>query len=82
MKNVKIYALSTCIHCKHCKEFLDERGLPYDCIYVDRLAGEERTEIINQIKKVNPGLSFPTVMVDDAVIVGFDKLELEKALEE
>lgn len=80
MKTVKVYALSTCIHCKHCKEYLDERGQPYECVYVDRLAGEERSETIATIKKVNPNLSFPTVMVDNTVIVGFDKEQLEKAL--
>ena len=80
MKTVKVYALSTCIHCKHCKEYLDERGQPYECVYVDRLAGEERSETIAAIKKVNPNLSFPTVMVDNTVIVGFDKEQLEKAL--
>jgi glutaredoxin-like protein NrdH len=80
MKTVTIYALSTCIHCKHCKEYLDERGQPYECIYVDRLTGDERKQTIETIKKVNPNLSFPTVMVGDDVVVGFDKTELEKIL--
>lgn len=80
MKTVKIYALSTCIHCKHCKEYLDERGQPYECVYVDRLAGEERNETIAAIKKVNPNLSFPTVMIGETVVVGFDKEQIDKAL--
>jgi glutaredoxin-like protein NrdH len=82
MKKVKVFALSTCIHCKHCKEYLDERGQPYECVFVDKLEGEERKNTIEEIKKVNPTLSFPTVLVDDTVIVGFDKQEIEKALEE
>ena len=77
---VKIYALSTCIHCKHCKEYLDARGLTYDCVYVDKLEGAERREAIAEIKKVNPGLSFPTVLIEGRVIVGFDKPELDKIL--
>lgn len=79
-KNVKVYALSTCIHCKHCKEYLDEKGQPYDCVYVDRLSGDERRDTIDTIKKVNPGLSFPTVIVGEVTVVGFDKEALEKAL--
>jgi len=81
-KAVKVYALSTCIHCKHCKEYLDERGQSYECIYVDKLSGDERRHAIDEIKKVNPGLSFPTVMIEDKVIVGFDKIEIDKALED
>lgn len=81
-KSVKVYALSTCIHCKHCKEFLDERDQAYDCVYVDKLTGDERKSAIDEIKKVNPGLSFPTVIVEDKVIVGFDRIEIEKALED
>ncbi len=79
-KSVKVYALSTCIHCKHCKEYLDERGQPYECVYVDKLTGDERKRTVEEIKKVNPNLSFPTVLIGDKVIVGFDKDELEKAL--
>ncbi len=81
-KSVKVYALSTCIHCKHCKEYLDERGQTYECVYVDKLVGEERKNAIAEIKKVNPSLSFPTVIVENKVIVGFDKEELQKALED
>lgn len=80
-RKIKVFALSTCIHCKHCKEYLEEQGLEYDCVYVDRLSGEERNETIAFIKKVNPALSFPTVVVDeDKVVVGFDREELDKAL--
>ena len=81
-KKVKVYALSTCIHCKHCKEYLDEKGQVYDCVYVDRLAGDERRETIDAIKKVNPGLSFPTVMVDEVAVIGFDRDALDKALKD
>lgn len=81
-KKVKVFALSTCIHCKHCKEYLDDRGQQYECVYVDKLVGEERKQVIDEIKKVNPGLSFPTVIVDEKAIVGFDKTEIEKALED
>jgi len=81
-KTIKVYALSTCIHCKHCKEYLDERGQSYECVYVDRLAGDERKLALDEIKKVNPGLSFPTVMIEGKAIVGFDKIEIDKALED
>jgi glutaredoxin-like protein NrdH len=79
--NIKLYALSTCVHCKKAKELLDKKGIDYDCTYVDRLSGEERTQAINEVKQYNPSLSFPTLVIGDDCIVGFKKQEIEDALE-
>lgn len=80
-ENVMLYALSTCIHCKNTKEFLDKCGVDYDCVHVDQLEGEERKAAIEEVKKVNPGCSFPTVIIGDKVIVGFKKDEIKEALD-
>lgn len=80
-KNITLYALSTCIHCKKTKEYLDDCGAQYDCIFVDKLEGEERKQIIDAIKKVNPKLSFPTLLVDEEAIVGFKQEQIKEALE-
>jgi glutaredoxin-like protein NrdH len=79
-KNVKLYALSTCIHCKHTKEFLQEHNVDYECIEVDTLQGDERKKIIEEVRKHNPDLSFPTIVLEDKCIVGFKKEELKEAL--
>lgn len=79
--SIKVYALSTCIHCSHCKEYLEEQGQEYECVYVDRLSGDERNQVMAEMRRINPALSFPTVIVEDKVIIGFDKEALEKALE-
>lgn len=81
-KSVKVYALSTCIHCKNCKAYLDERNQIYECIYVDKLTGDERKVTIEEIKKVNPSLSFPTVIIGEKVVVGFDKPGIDSALDD
>jgi glutaredoxin len=78
--NVMLYALSTCIHCKNAKKFLDENSVDYDHVYVDKLNGDERSRMIEEVKQHNPKCSFPTVVAGDTVIVGFKKDELEKAL--
>ena len=80
-KSITLYALSTCIHCKKTKEYLDDCGAKYDCIFVDKLEGEERKQIIEAIKKVNPKLSFPTLLVDEEAIVGFRQDQIKDALE-
>ncbi|WP_462324089.1 glutaredoxin family protein [Desulfoplanes sp.] len=79
--NIKLYALSTCIHCKNTKKFLDACNADYECCYVDKLEGEERAKVIEEIKKVNPSLSFPTLCIGDRVIVGYKKDEIKEALD-
>jgi glutaredoxin len=78
--DIKVYALTTCVHCKHAKEFLDEQHIPYDCVHVDYLTGEERTKVMEIVRKLNPSLSFPTIVIGDKVIVGFRREELQTLL--
>ena len=78
--DVTLYALSTCIHCKDCKEFLNGCGVRYDCIYVDQLKGEERKIILDKIKEINPSGSFPTLIIGDKVIVGFREDKIRECL--
>jgi len=78
---VKVFALSTCIHCRHCKEFLDQMNVPYDCVHVDLLTGQERKDMVEEVRKLNPSVSFPTVQVGGTVVVGFKKDELVRLLE-
>jgi len=79
--DIKLYALSTCIHCRNTKEYLDGCGVKYDCVDVDKLEGDERKEILEEIRKVNPHCSFPTLIIEDKVIVGFRKEEIKEALD-
>ncbi len=80
--DIKLYALSTCIHCRNTKEFLNDCGVNYDCVEVDKLDKEERNAVLEEIKKINPSCSFPTLIIGDKVIVGFRKEEITEALKE
>lgn len=80
--DIKLYALSTCIHCRNTKEFLNECGVNYDCVEVDKLEKEERAAILEEVKKLNPNCSFPTLIIGDKIIVGFKKEEIQEALKE
>ncbi len=79
-KNVFLYALSTCIHCKNTKEFLDNKNIDFDFVYVDKLTGDEREKAIEEVKKYNPKVSFPTIVIDgEKIIVGLNKEEILEA---
>jgi glutaredoxin len=47
---------------------------------VDLLDGDERRDIIEDIKKFNPRCSFPTIIIGDNVIVGYKEKEIKEAL--
>lgn len=77
---VKVYALSTCVHCRQAKEFLDTQDIDYDCVHVDLLTGDERKAAVEEVRKHNPSVSFPTIVIGDRVIVGFRRDEILAAI--
>ncbi len=78
---VKLYALSTCIHCRNTRELLEQCGVEYECVEVDKINEEERREIIEEIKKANPDCRFPMLVVGGKVIIGFRAEEIRDALD-
>ena len=79
-ETVKIYTLRTCSHCKAAKKFLTDHGVSYTCKDVDLLSGDERKATIEEVKKYNPACSFPTVLIGEKVIIGFNELAIREAL--
>ena len=80
-QEVMIYTLSTCSHCKAAKRLLANNNIEYSCSDIDLLQGEERSSKIEEVKKINPNLSFPTMIIGDKIIVGFKENEMREALE-
>jgi glutaredoxin len=80
-KRVKLYSLSTCSHCRSTKSLLKECNIQFQFTDVDLLTGEERKTTIQDIKKINPRCSFPTIIIDETVIVGHKEQEIREALE-
>jgi glutaredoxin-like protein NrdH len=77
---IYLYALSTCGHCRNAKKLLDEKEVEYDYVYVDLLTKDEMAKILDEVRKVNPQTSFPTILIGDKVIVGYRELEILEAL--
>lgn len=77
-----LFALSTCGWCKKTRALIEELNADYDYVYVDLLTGKEREEVINMVKKWNPQVSFPTLVINDnKCIIGFKEDEIREALE-
>jgi len=80
-RSVKLYTLSTCSHCKAAKKFLDDYSVRYEFTDVDLLDINERVALVEDIRKINPRCSFPTIVIGDTIIVGFKEQEIREALE-
>lgn len=79
--DVVLFALSTCPHCRHAREFLDGNDIAYRYVYLDRLDGAEQRSALSESEKYNPGRTFPTLVIDDGdVIVGFRESEYSDKL--
>lgn len=79
-RNIRIYTLSTCSHCKATKKLLDENHMDYEFTDVDLLQGQRRKDMIEDVRKINPECTFPTIIIGDKVIVGYKEDEIRRAL--
>ncbi|MCX5838847.1 MAG: glutaredoxin family protein [Deltaproteobacteria bacterium] len=77
---VKMYTLSTCGHCKAAKQFMADHAVAHEFNDVDLLSGEARKSTLDEIRKYNPGCSFPTILIGDTVIIGFNENAIREAL--
>jgi glutaredoxin-like protein NrdH len=80
-KRVKLYTLSTCSHCNRTKRFFKEHDIDMEFIDVDLLSGAEREHIMDEVRKVNPDCSFPTICINEVIVVGFNEEKLRRALD-
>ena len=47
---------------------------------VDLLPGDEKNKATDEVKKLNPRCSFPTLAVNEQCIVGYDEEKIKEAL--
>ncbi|SHK75419.1 Glutaredoxin-like protein, YruB-family [Clostridium cavendishii DSM 21758] len=73
---IKIYSVDWCPSCVKVKSYLDKRGFEYEVINVAD-AHEDR----NIVEKVSGQRTVPVTEINGHVIVGYNKLEIDKALE-
>jgi len=60
---------------------LEQEGVAFDFVYVDLLKGQERAEVVEEVRRWNPSVSFPTIVVDDAkCVVGYKQDQLKEVL--
>ena len=78
---VVFYGLSTCVWCKRTRKLLEDLDVAFEFTYVDLLSGDERNQVVDQVRRWNPAGSFPTLVIDeDETVVGYRPDEIKEAL--
>lgn len=80
MARVSMYTISTCPVCRKTKEFFRTRGIQFDFIDYDLASESEQNKIAAAMTKGNSHISFPFVMIDDVVVIGFNPERFEQLL--
>ena len=70
-----IYSTPTCPHCLNAKAYFKDKGL----IYTEYNVAEDQIKAKEMIDKSGQ-MGVPVIIINDQVIVGFNKLEIEKLL--
>ena len=77
-----MYAISTCAWCKRAKRFLRDHNIEYEYIDVDRCSREDREKIRSDILKRQGRLSYPTIIIDDTILItGYNEVRIKEVLE-
>jgi len=76
-EQVTIYSATWCAYCYAVKEYLDKKGVKYVVkdVEKDPLAGSEAIAKSGQ-------RSIPVIDINGSIIVGFDRMTIDKTLEE
>ncbi|NVM18088.1 MAG: glutaredoxin family protein [Candidatus Lokiarchaeota archaeon] len=75
-----IFTLSTCSWCKRCKTWLNEKGIKYRYVDVDKIDPSEKSKVLTFLREeYKPErISYPFVVCDDKFVVGYNPSRYEE----
>jgi glutaredoxin len=77
-----MYAISTCAWCKRAKRFLKDHDIEYEYVDIDLSTREDREKIRSEILRRRGRLSYPTIIVDDKILInGYKEDKIKEALD-
>lgn len=75
MAQVKVYSTPTCPFCIKAKNYLQQKGIEFENIDVS--SNEAR---LQEMVELSGQMGVPVIMIDNDVIVGFDKSRIDAKL--
>ncbi len=80
-RDITLLTLSTCMWCKKCKRWLNERDVKYRYVDLDKIPHEEKAKILDFLKETyNSRISYPFMICDEDHVVGYDPGKYEKLM--
>ena len=76
MKEVKVYSTSSCPYCRMTKEYLSSKGVSF----VDYDVSQDR-KALEEMIRASGQMGVPVIIVDNDVVVGFDRGRLDSILQ-
>jgi glutaredoxin-like YruB-family protein len=73
--NVVVYTTPTCPYCRHAKDYLSQRGVPY----TERDVASDPSAAADLLR-LTQQRAVPVITVDGQVVVGFDRPALDRLL--
>lgn len=72
---IKVYSTPTCPYCTMAKQHLSSKGVAYKDIdvSVDKAAADEMVKVSGQ-------MGVPVIVINDEVLVGFDKKRIDSLI--
>jgi glutaredoxin len=72
-KDLKLLAYSTCAFCKRAMRFLEQHGIAYDYVLVDKLDSEKKDRVKRDFQeKFGKKLTYPNLVIDgEEILTGF-----------
>lgn len=79
---ITLYGTMGCGHCQETKAYLEKRDIPFTFINVDALMGQERNDAMAVLNKAAMFPAFPTIIIGEKSVVGFDPEKIDAFLQE
>ncbi|MFX1346968.1 MAG: glutaredoxin family protein [Promethearchaeota archaeon] len=80
--NILIFTLSTCMWCKKCKTFLNDRNMTYRYVDVDKIEPQDKSKILNHLKNTyQERISYPFLVCEKGFVIGYNPNKYEELLE-
>ncbi len=79
-KTIVLFSLSTCGFCLNIKKMLDDLQVDFTLLQVDEMENDQKKQAMQLLRKKNPKCSFPTVLVDEEVVVGYKVQEIKEKI--
>jgi ferredoxin-thioredoxin reductase catalytic subunit/glutaredoxin len=75
-----LYTLSTCGYCEVTKKMLDDLDIEYRAVVVDLLPEDKKNAAVQKITRVNPRVTFPTIIYGNKAVSGMRLQEIKEML--